>query len=300
MISWKQALLLPLAAFVLSWTPIFVRLAAAGGMPSLIIAFDRMVITSTILVIYVALFHRKDLVSFSPKAWRSAIIAGGFFSIHIIAYVTAVSHTTVANSMLLLATTPIFAAVLGHLFLREKPHPLSYAGIVLTIIGTALVVWGDLRWRPQHMYGDILALSAAILSGAYLLARRTVPAGDRKKFIPYITIMYTAATVLMLGIVVARGKTAAVVGYSAETWLWVACLAIGSTIIGHSLFNKALDYFKAHVVGSWILTEPVISAIIAALVLYEAINPHILWGVVPIYLGVIWILRLEGSSAPKG
>lgn len=278
---------------VLAWVPIFIRLVMQEDIPPLIIAFDRLLIASVLLGMYVLIFRRTALFSFGGKALVAAVFAGLFFGFHIYTYVIAVKFTTVANSMLLLATIPIFAAVLGHTFLKEKPHPLSYVGILLAMVGTALVVWGDLRWEPEHLKGDMFGLISAVLGAVYFLMRRMVPKRDLPDFMPYMLVVYVVSMLVLFLIVLVSGQIGRTISYSSNTWLWMLMLGLFGTVLGHSLFNKALDYFKAHVAGSWILTEPLISAVLAWIILAEAFNKHVLWGILPIYVGVIWILRLE-------
>ncbi|MFC1475685.1 DMT family transporter [Candidatus Zixiibacteriota bacterium] len=291
--SLKRIALLPAASMVLAWVPIFIRLAAEGDVPALIIAFDRLMIAAVALTLYVVFFRRQTLAGFRGRALIAAICAGLLFGFHVYTYVLAVKYTTVANSMLLLATIPMFAAVLGHFFLKEKPHPLSYAGILLAMAGTALVVWGDLRWDPEHLKGDLFGLISAVLGAGYFLMRRIVPKKDLREFVPYILIVYVVSMIVLLLTVLVSGQAGRIFGHPPITWLWFFILGTFGTVLGHSLFNKALDYFKAHVAGSWILTEPIISAMLAWIILAEAFNRHVLWGVVPIYVGVVWILWLE-------
>jgi len=195
--------------------------------------------------------------------------------------------------MLLLATIPIFAAGLGHFLPGERPHPLSYLAIMVTIIGSALIVWADVRWEPENITGDLFAVAAAIISAGYMVARRYLTPTDRKEFFPYILTVYASSTVVLLALVVITGETGRLFDHTPTIWFWFAVLAVVGTVTGHSLLNKALDYFKAHVAGIWVLTEPIMAALSAWLVLGEGIQPHILWGLGPIYLGVYWVLRLE-------
>jgi len=291
--SIKRIALLPSAALVLSWTPIFIRLAAEGDAPPLIIVFNRLVIASVILAVYVLCFKRRSFADFNRRAFIPAVCAGVFFGLHAFTYVLAVKYTTVANSMLFLATVPIFAAVSGHLFFKERPHSLSYLAILITIAGSALIVWGDIQWDPQYLKGDLFGIASAVLGAWYFLMRRLVPPKERAEFFPYILTMYVTSTVVLFFIVLFSGNAGRITGYAPSTWLWFFMLGFFSTVIGHSLYNKSLDFFKAHVAGSWILTEPIISAALAWVILAEAFNWRVLWGVAPIFAGVFWILWLE-------
>jgi drug/metabolite transporter (DMT)-like permease len=133
----------------------------------------------------------------------------------------------------------------------------------------------------------------AFLGALYFLMRRLVPSDQRAGFFPYILTVYGVAWAVLLTTVMIAGQGTELFAHSGRTWFWFFLLAFCCTMVGHSLYNKALDFFKAHVVGSWVLTEPFIAAGLAWLLLDEPMNWHVLWGVIPMYAGVVWILWLE-------
>jgi drug/metabolite transporter (DMT)-like permease len=58
-------------------------------------------------------------------------------------------------------------------------------------------------------------------------------------------------------------------GYSAETWFWLGAITLGPQIMGHTVFNWALRYVEASIISGTILAEPVVSALLAWLILSE-------------------------------
>jgi len=289
----RRLALLPAAALVLSWTAIFIRFAAAEGVPSLLIATNRTMLAAAILGAYTLLFKRKSIAGMRWRTFRSAILAGVFFGLHLYAFVLAVQSSTVANATLLVATIPIFAAGLGRLFFRERSRPVSYLAIALTMVGSGLIVWGDVRWETAHLKGDLVAIACAILGAMYFLMRRLVPPDQRVGFFPYVLTMNVAAWLVLLTIVIATSQSGQLFAATPRAWFWLFMLAFCCSAIGHSLYNKALDFFKAHVVGSWFLTEPFIATALAWLLLGEAMSWRVLWCVAPTYAGVLWVLWLE-------
>ena len=107
----RRLALLPAAALVLSWTAIFIRFAAAEGVPSLLIATNRTMLAAAILGAYTLLFKRKSIAGMRWRTFRSAILAGVFFGLHLYAFVLAVQSSTVANATLLVATIPILSSL---------------------------------------------------------------------------------------------------------------------------------------------------------------------------------------------
>jgi len=85
-------------------------------------------------------------------------------------------------------------------------------------------------------------------------------------------------------------------GYPHMTWLWFFLLGLVCTVIGHSLYNRALRFFKTHVVSVAVLAEPIGATILAYFFLAELPPWYALLGAVPIFLGVAWVFRLERKT----
>lgn len=75
-------------------------------------------------------------------------------------YAVANKHTTAANAILLQYTAPIYAAILGHFFLKEKIHKRDIVAIVIILLGMILFVKDGLA--SGNLFGDFLALLSGI------------------------------------------------------------------------------------------------------------------------------------------
>jgi len=284
--SRRGILTVVVAAVAVSWAAIFVRFAQA---PPLVVAFYRMLSAVLVLSPWAVGIGRKSFRTFDVRDLRWTVLSGAFLALHFAFWISSLSYTPVANSVMLVSTAPIFAAVLSHLILKERPHPLSYVAIMVALSGGGIIMGGDLQWAPDQLLGDMLALIGAAAVAGYFMIGRLVQ--RRMAVFPYIFATYGVCAVF-LGVFVALSGNS-FTGYPPLTWLWFFLLGLVASVIGHSLYNRALRFFKAHVVGSCVLGEPVGATILAYFFLAEIPPWYAFLGAIPIFAGVAWVFYLE-------
>lgn len=252
------ALFFGLASFSIS--PILVRLAAEG--PGLAIATWRTAIAVAVLAPLAIIRSRQEIAAFTRRDLLLIGTAGVLLGLHFITWIESLYHTTVASASILVTTSPIFLAILGYLFLRERLSMRVNAAIVLAVLGAALLGLGDAGAQATAdapLLGNSLALTASLVFSVYLLFGRVV----RKKtsWLAYVFPLYavTAATVVVTAVI--SGTQLA--GYSAEFYLLCAAMALGPQVLGHGSFNYAIRYFPAAMLGLISLVEPVGASIMA-------------------------------------
>lgn len=189
-------------------------------------------------------------------------------------------YTTVASSVVLVSTAPLWVALLAPLFLRERIQKGALVGMALALVGTVLVglsescrwVAGGLQCPPwneffsaQALWGDFLALLGGLLAAFYLLAGRFLR--PRLSLLSYIFVVYgIAALVLLLWV---GGAGLSFVAYPLPAFGWFLALAILPQLFGHSTFNWALRYVPTALVSIALLGEPLGSTFLAYLLLNE-------------------------------
>ena len=241
---------------------VLVRLAA--GVSPLAVAAWRLVLASAILV-PIALAQGK-LRALKRKDLALGVLSGAALAVHFVLWISSLGLTSVASSVLFVSTHPIFVGVGGALFLRERVSRSLAVGIAVTLAGGILVGSGDLRLGAWT--GDLLALGGGLFAAVYfLIGRRLRP---HVSLVDYTAITYgTAAALTVAACLVFRVR---LVGFAPPTYLWLALLAIGPQLIGHSTFNWALRHLSAAKVSILILGEPVGAAALAYLVFGETLT----------------------------
>lgn len=89
-------------------------------------------------------------------------------------FLLGVSRTTSGNAALIIATVPMWTALLAHVFIRERLLRLAWLGLVIAFVGTAIVAFqkGDVTAGRAHLHGNLVILGAALLwSGGTVYSR---------------------------------------------------------------------------------------------------------------------------------
>ncbi len=105
------------------------------------------------------------------RAWQQyktvrgpGLLMVGAYSLGTISFIFAITHTSVANTLIILSTTPLFAAIIGRLLLHERIQPRTMVAILLVCIGITVLASGS-----AEQEGGLLGDLAAIL-GSFFLA----------------------------------------------------------------------------------------------------------------------------------
>lgn len=246
------------AILAVSWAAPLIRLTTA---PALAIAAWRLTFSSLILL---PLFLRGTHVA----AWRGlgtrdrwiAAVAGVALALHFASWITSLRLTSVAASAALVSLSPVFAWILSHFFLGERPNRVQAAGIVLAVAGATVIALGGARSGGRAvLLGDLLALIGAACGAAYLVIGRRLRA--RLDLVAYVTPVYGVAAIVLLAWAATRGE--AFRPYALADWAVFAALAAGPMLVGHTGFNYALRYLPAYTVNVGFLAEPVGATLIA-------------------------------------
>jgi drug/metabolite transporter (DMT)-like permease len=260
---------------------IFIRLAEA---PAIAVAFWRCALGAALLL--PPALVRRERFPKGRNLWVG-IASGVALGAHFGFWISSLDHTSVAASVVLVSTQPVFVAILAYLIFGERTSPLSFAGILAALVGTAVIA-GDDSVGSAALLGNALALAGAVTVAVYVLIGRSSRTGGIG-VLPYSVVVYSAAALALLP--VALVLDVRLWGYSGETWFWLWAITLGPQLMGHTVFNWALRYVEASVISGTILAEPAISALLAWLILAEKPGlPTILGGCV-VLLGLYLLLR---------
>ena len=241
-----------------SGSAILVRYAT--GADPLAMSFWRCIAGAAVLVPFaVTPLRRSGRDGFTLPA-----VAGLFLALHFATWMTSVNMTTVAASVLLVSTTPVFVAIAAFVLYKERLPLLAWAGILLGVAGTAIVAGGGLS--GSRMAGNILAVAGAAAAGGYVIA------GEKARktlgILEYAVITYLVAGLLIGVYSVARGIP--LWGFPRGTWIAIAGMVVGPQLLGHTMINLVLTDIDATTVSMTIMAEPVIATVLAYVLFAEA------------------------------
>jgi len=280
----RQYLVLTIGVIAVSFAAIFIRLAEA---PPLVIATYRLCLASLIIVPVAWVHSSNELRHLSRRTIMMALLSGAFLALHFGLWIASLSYTSVATSVMLVTTSPIFVAIASYLLFQEKLSRETILGIVISLIGSVLIGLGNWRLGANPLFGGILAFLGALAVAGYLLIGRRLRRSIG--FLSYASLVYSSAAVLLLLSTLAFGYR--LFGYSPTTYAMLALLAVVPQLIGHSAFNWSLRFLPATLITIAILGEPVGATILAFLILNEMPTLSEIGGGILILVGICIAFR---------
>jgi drug/metabolite transporter (DMT)-like permease len=226
--------------------------------PALAIAAWRNLLAVPILLAMVLVAHRQAVAATDTRQRRLTVFAGLLLGAHFATWVPSLELTTVASSVALVCTQPVWSALFAR-WRGEEVRRRTWAGIGLALGGVVLLTGVDLSVSGEALAGDMLALAGGVLAAAYVTVgaevRRDVPN-------PVYTLGCYGVAGILLGFL-ALGSGQAMTGFDSRTWLILVALMIGPQLLGHSVFNRVLPSVGPTVVSVSILLEVLGSTLLA-------------------------------------
>ena len=267
-----------IAILAVSTASIFIRFAQREA-PSLVIAALRLTFASLVLAPIALSRYRDELKKLTRTDLLLGLLSGVFLAIHFATWITSLEYTSVASSVVLVSTGPLWVALFSPIFLKESITKYVLIGMLLALLGGTIIGLSDscrvsngLECPPLSEFikgkaflGNFLALAGAWTVAGYLMIGRRLRGG--MSLIPYIFVVYGIAAVILLGIMSFAGQSP--YGYSPLFYVWILLLALVPQLIGHSTYNWALRYLPAALVSITTLGEPIGSAVLAYFILQE-------------------------------
>lgn len=239
-----------------------VRLSEGGLWPVLALR-SLSTFAAALLVMAVIRFILGRREAFVPG--RAGLLAGLFYGLSTMAFVAAVYHTTTANVVFIVAFSPMFAALLSWIFLRESPSRSTLFAMGAMVVGVVIIVGGGLA--AGHVFGDLLALLASVLIAAGLTTARA--SGKPMGFVPLLASAIPAA--ISLGFAWPEG-----LAMQAPAWALLDGLVLMP--LAFWLLATAPRYLPAAEVGMFYLLETVLAPIWMWMIFREVPSTATLFG----------------------
>jgi drug/metabolite transporter (DMT)-like permease len=224
------------------WTLIFWR--------ALLLSFGMWIITN---LIYPRNTWQKYL-----SIGRVGIAMAFLYSIGTVSFIIAITHTSVANTLIILSTTPLFAALIGWVTLREPVNTRTWTAIILVCVGV-FVISSDSENQASSLFGDIAAMVGSFFLAAGFTVVRRFP---RITIFPIISTSGFITALLVLPLAQPLSVTQTDMGY-------LVLMGVYMVPVGTALMYLGPKYIPAPEVGLMLLLESILGPVWVWLALGE-------------------------------
>lgn len=287
---------------VVSTAALWLRWALDVGAGPLAVAAGRLLVAAAIVVPCALALRAVEMRALDRRAWAVALLSGFFLALHFATWIASLRHTSVASSVALVTTNPIWVGLASWLLFRDPPGRRTVAGIAVAIGGSLMLVLADATGASPAVggapaLGNLLAIAGAMAMSGYLLVGRRL--NHRMSLLAYVAVVYGSAAFCMLTIAWLLGDP--VTALPEAAWWPVLLVALGPQLVGHTLINLSLRKLSATFVALAVLGEPVGSAFLAWLFLGEGFGGWQALGFVTLLAGIaIAATEVSGSKASGG
>ncbi|MEZ4639148.1 MAG: DMT family transporter [Caldilineaceae bacterium] len=214
-------------------------------------------------------------------------------ALHFGLYIASLSYTSIAHSLALIYTAPIFVALFSWLVLKERLQMRQWSGILIAVVGVALLAGAEAQITARMIVGDLLAVGSAICFGVYSVAGRSQR--NRYPLMSYAGTVYVMATLWLI--------PAAAVNFSAGGYTWPAVLSVLALgvfplAIGHTLYNAALRRVSATYVNIIATQEVTGGVLLGVLFLHEIPTWNSIVGALITLAGILLVV-LKPKVSPR-
>lgn len=276
-------LALLLTTVIWASTFINIKIVLAEVQPNTL-AFMRFFIAAVVLVAYS--IHRRLPRMEKRDLPRAAL--GGFTGITMYNFLQnqGLKYAGATDAAIISATAPVFIVILARVFLKEKILPRQAVGIALALAGSVLVSTNGslsgISLNSSRIYGDSLILLTGVSWAAYNISIK--PLLERYPATSVLVYCTLAGTVFLLPFMLAEFPIN-LAGITAGVWVNIFYLGLMASALAYLLWNSALAKIPMTTAAVFLYLMPVISAVIAAVILKEMPTAYTVTGGIIVLIG---------------
>ena len=285
----RAYLALALGIVCIGFSAIFTKWAQVPGPVS---AFYRVAIATVVLAIPYAIYSarsRKDSTHkpMTPRVMWGVAFAGLFFALDLALWNTSLAFTSAANSTLLGNTSTLWVSLGAMLIFHESLKRRFWLGMAMAFAGAVVIVGRDVFEHPNLGWGDLLAVGSSLFYAGYLLGTQRVR--QHIGTLPFMWLSSFVAMVFLLAYVLLAGSN--LTDFTGDTWLALLALGLISHALGWMAINYSLGHIPAPIASVSLLSQPVLTAIIAVPLLAESLSEWQIGGGLVVLLGIYIVNR---------
>ena len=229
---------------VLAVSTAVIMIKASTLQPVLLASLRLLVATAVLSPIFVR-DYRKHRATYTWAHARASIVPGLVLAAHFISWIVAARMTPTANASLIIGLVPIAMPFFLAVLVRERLTRNEVLATAIALCGVVFLTATDLNLTPHYFWGDLLCFVSMLFYAFYMAL------GRKNRHFPtvwlYLVPLYFVAGLTCFGISLFFVNP--LQPYSTREVLLILGLGIIPTVIGHSLVNYAMKFFRGQIVS---------------------------------------------------
>ena len=262
----KGLLITVLGVFILSPDALLIRLADSDTWT---ILFWRGLLFALGITLIIFLTYRSTTIQQFTNIGKRGILLGFIFGLSTVSFVTAIQHTSIANALVIISTSPVFAALLSWAFLKEKTNLRTWGMMFIIIAATTTIMFNSFQYGG--FWGDLSALAASIFLAINFTITRQA---KDTNMIPAMALAGLTTTAIAALVISFTTSPLYLEAPAIPYILWMGLI----TTLAFALITLAPRYMPAAEVGMIMPMETVFGGYLAWIFLNEAPSMHVIIG----------------------
>jgi drug/metabolite transporter (DMT)-like permease len=223
---------------------------------------------------------------------RKSSVPGLLFGASMIAGFAAFQHTSIANSTLVTTLQPVLIMFVAPKMFGEKLTARKILYSVTAMAGVLIVVLAAASTSGAHISGDLLAVVNVVIWTAYFVMAkvRRLDGVHSWAFLASV-FMWAAVVALPFGLITSNDLAA----MTTKDWVLITTMALIPGVVGHGMMTWSQSHLDVSLASLLGLLSPVISAVLAWLILHQTLTPMQLVGGLVVLVSMGLLLRVQNT-----
>ena len=257
--------------------PVLVKWAPISGITS---AFYRMFIGFVCLLPYVLITKK---LTFPPKSlWLPIFLCGIVFGSDIAVWNMSIHYSNATQATLLTNLSPVWVGIGSFLFLSDKPSRRFWMGTLIAVSGLVILIGFDTFANMKFDKGFLLAVLSGILYATYILISKSVL--SKISIVNFMTYNMAVSSIYLLVICVTMNEP--LWNFNATVWTVFAIQGLICQLLGWLALNYTVKKMDAKRVSLSLLSQSVVTGMMAWLFINEKISLQMIIGGLIILAGI--------------
>ncbi|WP_028574443.1 DMT family transporter [Desulfonatronovibrio hydrogenovorans] len=256
---------------------------------------------ATICLVYLVRRLEGGLPKINSSQLIQVLLLGmtGVFAYNVF-FFTGLQTVEAGRAAVIVATNPIFIALLAALLFREALGPVKAFGILLSVGGAILAIT---RGHPFHLLNQVVSMGDLAIAGcvASWAIYSILGKYSMSRLSPHSAVTYSclAGTLALLGPALSEGLLDIMPSLSLIVWLCLAYLGFFGTVLGFTWYYQAVKIIGPSRAAVFINFVPLFAIIIGYVFLGESVDPSLIIGAVMVSSGVYLANRVRMKTRPS-